>query len=97
VFADKLLYCRHSLFHLFFLPLGFSDPAGQTNMLGTKNYKEKRRKVLLNRKKRTRNRRALSPSRAFPSQRARAQSTKILPTPPHPLPISSSILVDSRV
>jgi len=46
----------------------------------------KRRKegFLLNRQKRTRNRRALSPSRAFPSQRAKAQSTKILHTAPPP-------------
>jgi len=40
--------------------------------------KRRKKRFLLNRmkKKKTRNRRALSPSRASPSQRAKAQSTK---------------------
>jgi len=43
--------------------------------------KRRKERFLLSRMKRTRNRRALSTSRPFPSQRANAQSTKVTPSP----------------
>jgi len=45
--------------------------------------------------KRTRNRRALSPSRASLSQRAKAQSTKIHLLPPSPLLLSYLYLTNT--